>query len=752
MRFIIALSCLFCVLSVKAQDTISPIPSGDLRVGLVLSGGGAKGFAHIGVLKVLEESGVRIDYIAGTSMGAIVGGLYAAGYSANELDSIISLTNFTTLIQDLIPRDAKTFYEKEESDRYAITLPFDKFKLGFPGGFSRGQNVYNLLSKLTQHVSNIDDFSKLPIPFLCIATDIETAQEVVLDSGSLANAIAASGALPSLFSPKVIDGKLLIDGGVVNNFPIDKIKSKVDIIIGVDVQDSLKSKEKINSMLDVLTQISTLTTTRGMDIKKGEVDVYMHPDIDGYSVVSFDKTEEIIASGAVVANEQKEILKQIASQQRPYDKVQQKIVLKDSLRIKDVIIEGNENYTRSYILGKLKLKTNSKVSFNDFDLGVYNLLATRNFTSIDYDLKEVVDGEDDEYTVEFYLRESPNKQYLRIAAHYDDVYKTSALLNFTRKRVLTNNDILSFDFIVGDNLRYKFDYYIDKGQYWSIGLSSQYDASELNARVGLLEPEFDDIGETPSINKLAVTHQIWRNRLYLETLFKRSFLIGIGGQHKYLRVFSDTFGLDDSNAKTIFDNSSYYSAIGYVMFDTFSDTYFPKRGVYLRGDIEQLLYNSGKRTNDSNGSFSVLRGIAALAVPVVKDLTLVTRLEAGLTAGKQSTRSLDFLLGGYGYSSTHNMVELIGYAPFSMRGDSYVSLKTTLDYEFYPKHHINFTFNMANVGEDIFKRSSWYQKVEYTGLAVGYGMETFIGPIDVKYAYAPESGKSLFYVVVGVPF
>src|SRR5699024_4374942 len=240
---------LFIIFSLSAQKTPEylNLPTDDLKVGLVLSGGGAKGFAHIGVLKALEESGVRVDYIAGTSMGAIVGGLYAAGYTAQELDSIITRTDFTTLIQDLIPRDAKTFYEKAESDRYAITLPFDKFKLGLPGGFSRGQNVYNLLSRLTQHVGKVDDFSELSIPFLCIATDIETFEEVVLESGSLAKAIAASGALPSLFNPKLIDDRLLIDGGVINNFPIDKIKSKVDVVIGVDVQDDFRTKEELNS-------------------------------------------------------------------------------------------------------------------------------------------------------------------------------------------------------------------------------------------------------------------------------------------------------------------------------------------------------------------------------------------------------------------------------------------------------------------------------------------------------------------------
>ena len=137
----------------------------DLKVGLVLSGGGAKGLAHIGALKVIEESGVRIDYIGGTSMGAIIGALYASGYSANQLDSIFRQTDFSTLIQDDIPRSAKTFYEKQEAEKYALVLPFDKFKVGFPSGLSKGQNVYNLLSKLTSHVSTVSDLANCPFLF-----------------------------------------------------------------------------------------------------------------------------------------------------------------------------------------------------------------------------------------------------------------------------------------------------------------------------------------------------------------------------------------------------------------------------------------------------------------------------------------------------------------------------------------------------------------------------------------------------------
>ena len=153
------------------------------KIGLVLTGGGAKGFAHIGVLKVLEKAGVKIDYIGGTSMGAVVGGLYATGYSAEQIDSIFHNTNFDELLQDYIPRTSKSFYEKKNDELYAMSLPFNKFTLGVPIALSKGMYNYNLLTKLTHKVRHVRDFNKLPIPFVCIATDIETGQELILNKG-----------------------------------------------------------------------------------------------------------------------------------------------------------------------------------------------------------------------------------------------------------------------------------------------------------------------------------------------------------------------------------------------------------------------------------------------------------------------------------------------------------------------------------------------------------------------------------------
>src|SRR5690606_3063974 len=257
------------------------------KVGLVLSGGGAKGLAHIGALKMIDSAGVKVDYIGGTSMGAIIGALYAAGYSSNELDSIFRSMDFSSLIQDDVPRGAKSFQEKENSERYALTLPFTDFRVSFPQAISGGQNIFNELVRLLYHVKDVDDFNKLPIPFLCVATNMETGEGVILDKGYLPEAILASGTFPSLFEPAEIDGKILIDGGVVNNYPIEQVRAMgADLIIGVDVQDDLATRESLSSAMEILLQINNYRTVNDMKKKVVQTDIYIRPDIEGYSVIA----------------------------------------------------------------------------------------------------------------------------------------------------------------------------------------------------------------------------------------------------------------------------------------------------------------------------------------------------------------------------------------------------------------------------------------------------------------------------------
>jgi len=719
----------------------------DIKVGLVLSGGGAKGLAHIGALKAIDSLGVKIDYVAGTSMGAIVGGLYASGYTGKQIDSIFKSVNFDELINDNLPRNAKTFYERDNSEKYAITLPFNNFKVQIPSAISRGQNVFNLFSKLMLHVSDIEDFEDLPIPFFCIATNIETGEPVILNSGSLPQAIAASGALPSVFQPVIINNQILIDGGVVNNYPIDELRAKgMNLIIGVDVQDGLVERTQLISAPNILLQISNFRTINVMKDKAKKTDIYIKPDIKNYNVVSFQYGKQIIENGRLATINKEDALKTVVSNQSKSVSKKVKTTLADSITIKNISINGKEKYTRSYVLGKLKIKPNETISYDHFSKGINNIVATHNFDSFLYDFTPNKDG----YDLIVNLKESTNKTYLKFGVHYDNLYKSAALINVTQKQILFNNDVASLDMILGDNVRYNFEYFIDKGFYWSIGIKSRYNAFNKNVNASLLldEGELGIVG----LKKANIKLSDLTNQFYLQTLFRKDFSLTLGAEYKRLKITSDTFVEEANNEteQTIFEKSDFASIFGNLKFDTFNNKYFPDNGFFFDGNFQ--LYLSSSDFNKDFSQFSFAKANIGYALSFSNKFSILLNTEGGFKIGDDSNNSLNFALGGYGQNLINNFISFYGYDYISIIGDGFVKGTINLDYEFADKHHINFAANFANIKDDLFSDNQWFKTPDYSGYALGYGMETFLGPIEVKYTWSPEASQSNWFINVGFWF
>lgn len=739
---------LFLTGSIFAQENTTS--KKDLKVGVVLSGGGAKGLAHIGALKKIDEAGIRVDYIAGTSMGAIIGSLYAAGYTPHQLDSIFRETNFNTLIQDDLPRSVKTFYERKDSERYTLTLPFDDFKLSFPSGLSKGQNLYNLLSQLTAHVNNIQQFENLPIPFFCIGTNMETGEAVILENGSLAQAVSASGAIPTLFSPVEIEGKLMTDGGIANNYPIEELKSRgVDFIIGVDVQDSLVDRKKLQSVFEIMTQVNNFRTIEAMKEKRDKTDLYIKPDIIDFSVLSFEKGSKIIEKGEEAADKKIEELKAIAAQQNPQKyEVRKPVILQDSIYIHQIEIVGNHNYPRNYIRGKLKLETQRLTSYQDLNRGINTLSATGNFKRVEYSL---VPNAKNTYNLRLRVTENKNNTYLRLGLHYDELFRSAALVNLTKKSLFLTNDIISLDFIAGDNFRYDFQYYIDKGNYWSIGVNSR--VSQFNKDV-----DFDFLKQNSTIgdynvNKVELENFDFTNQIYAETFFLKFFKLGLGAEHKYSKVETETIidqEADEQLPFTILEQSNVFSALGYLEYDTYDNSYFPSKGIHFRGDFNLYLFDSRSTFNFSE--FSIAKGTVGYAFSPLPKVSTRLQTETGFRVGNNDMSFLNFSLGGYGNLPINNIVQFYGYDFFTITGDSYIKGLIDIDYEFIKKNHLIASYNIANVDDDLYKTGEWFSSPDFTGFALGYGLETILGPVELKYTYSPERGESEWFFALGYYF
>ncbi len=716
------------------------------KVGLVLSGGGAKGFAHIGALKVIDSLGIKIDYVAGTSMGAIIGSLYSTGYSGKQLEELFNIIDFNELINDEFPRSSKPFYERENAEKYAVSLPFDNFKINLPSGLSRGQNVYNLLYQLMMPVSEIRDFEQLPIPFFCIATNIETGESVVMDKGSLAEAVTASGALPSLFQPVTIDDTIYLDGGVTNNFPVEELRAKgMEIIIGVDVQDVLKDRESLKSAPEILVQINNFRTINAMKSKVPLTDIYIKPDITNFSVISFDEGRDIIANGEAAARANMSQLLDVKNKQKtPLNRPHLQIL--DSIKINAISISGNERYTRSYLLGKLKFKHDEYISYSDFKKGINNLISTNNFETYRYRLEPSKTNSG--YNLVGDIRESEASTFLKLGVHYDGLYKSAALANITKKRLLFNNDIASLDVILGDNSRYNFDYFIDKGFYLSIGVKSRF--NQFNKNVNPLLGLEEDSPLLTGLNKIDVELTDFTNQLYVQTIFRRDFALRVGAELKRLRITSETIIDEDQEDEFVFDNTSYFSVFGNLVFDDYDNPYFPKSGFYFNGDFH--LYLNASDFNADFEEFSIAKADIGYAFSFSDKLALKTETSGGFKIGDNSTTALGFGLGGYGNNFINNFQSFYGYDYLELSGDSFVKATFTLDYEIFKKHHVLLAANYANIEDGIFKSGEWLTSPDFSGYALGYSLETFLGPLEGKYTYSPETGKAYWFFNLGFWF
>ena len=709
------------------------------KVGLVLSGGGAKGFAHVGVLKEIDKAGIQLDYIGGTSMGAIVGGLYAAGFSANQIEKIVKETDFLTLLRDRLPRSSSPFFDKEFGEKTAITLPVKNGKIGLPKAVSKGQNVLNLLFELFDSTENINHFNELPIPFFCIATDVENGGEVVLEKGSLPLALRASGSFPTLLNPVNLDGKLLVDGGIANNFPVSIMKSKgIDIVIGVDVEGKLFEKEKLTSVISILNQIVSYQMYNKSGEEKKKLDVYIHPDIFEYNVVDFDKKDEILKKGAKEAAKFKEVFKEIAAKQK-VKKDKKEININTNKRlISEIDIQGLENYTRSYVLGKLNIKVGDSISRKEITKKIYLLSATKNYETIQYKL---IKNKDNGYQLNFNLKESKDYASLKLGAHYDFIYRSGILANYNQKHLLRNNDLFSLDVVLGDNLRYDLNYFVDNGFYLSYGIKSRYNHFRANSKFKPVVSQF------PNISSINLKYTDITNQFFVQTTFDRKFALRIGLEHKNIRASTET--INTNNQEFIIDRSNYFNAFAYLKLDTYNKKYFETKGYFA--DLNFRWYIASSDFNNNFKPFAQTKGTLGFATPLSKKVTFKMNNEAGFTLNSSGVDIFDFYLGGYNQNYINTFFSFYGYDFAELSNKSFIKTEFTLRYNFADKHYASFIGNFARLEGNVFRDLDLFKDIK-SGYALGYSYNSFIGPIELKYSWSPDNKQSYWLFNLGYWF
>ena len=364
------------------------------KIGLALSGGGARGAAHVGVLKILEKNNIPIDYIAGTSMGAVIGGLYASGMSVDEIEHQLDTIDWENVFNDTPDRPIRTKRRKDDDSAYltAITVGVTDEGIKLPGAAVHGQRFDQILRALTLPVAEITDFNNLSIPFRAVATDIETGYEVVLDKGDLAVAIRASMTIPAVFSPVELNDQILVDGGSANNLPISVVKAMgADIVIAVDISTPLQQKDELHGALTILTQLSGLLTRRNVVAQLSlltQDDVLILPELGDIKTLDFHKVKEAIIYGEQAAENKIEKLQALALSDQIYndyiDRQQENIKQPQQFSIGFIRFENNSILSEEMLRQHFAVDVGSEFRVSEIEAGLERIYTLDVFETVSY--------------------------------------------------------------------------------------------------------------------------------------------------------------------------------------------------------------------------------------------------------------------------------------------------------------------------------------------------------------------------------
>ena len=397
------------------------------KIGLVLSGGGARGAAHVPVLQLLDSLNIPVDYIAGTSMGGLAGAFYALGYSGKKIEKILLEANWTELFSDLPPRQEQPYFVKYQKSRYQLDFGLKGLAPVLPLGLIEGEKINLLFSKETFPYSQIHNFNQLPIPFRCVAVDLITGKEVVLAQGSLPKAMRATMSIPSVFNPVVWGDSLLIDGGVVNNLPVDVVKKMgADLVIAVNVGTPLKKRERLRTTVDIFEQAFNIPGSYRENKNLKQVDILIRPKLDLFSSADFssDKLKAIVQSGKRAARRALPQLLSLKKRLSGLDSLKRKEQKQRAKYDKQPLIyslniSGNKKLSFSFIYQFLGVAPGEVLDLAKLNRGIQLLYSLNYFKTIQYDIVPLQPGR---VHLEIQVRERLFRR-LRIGFRYDDYRK-----------------------------------------------------------------------------------------------------------------------------------------------------------------------------------------------------------------------------------------------------------------------------------------------------------------------------------------
>lgn len=732
------MTCCFAIVCAKAQSlgqgiTIEPPRP---KVGVVLGGGGAKGAAHIGVLKYLEEIGIPVDYVAGTSMGSIIGGLYAMGYSPDELTELISDMNWSEYIGNKIDRPMMSEEARQRNSTLLLNVPFNlqnlfdsdprsSFISQLPSAYVNNSSLINLFNDLCVGYQEEMNFNDLPIPFRCVATDMITGDEVVLSYGSVPNAMRASMAIPGVFSPVTIGDKVLVDGGLVNNFPADVLREMgADIIIGVEVTSAKDIRtEDLQSLPQVFARLITNSTSAKRVENRKICNVHIVPDISGFGMLSFtpEAIDTLVNRGYKRASEYHD---QLLSIKRKLDSVARHPVAKTLHAPKAKNLANESVYFRSinfnnvtgresrWLMRKGHLQAGNSYSKDDVERAMKIYRGTGCFDEITYQIKE----------------SDSIHQKEQLSDAYD--------LNINMKPAQPN--------VFGLGVRY--DTEEGAALLFNIGLNAKkFNGSKLNANLKLSYNPKINLTYTYSRSSLANFNLAYdyRNEHFRTTNVFAEDLINLHYRQQKVSAFISQFHLLNlstivgaSYTSTTFDKTSmdggfldslwlvpnrFLTPFVSIKYDNLDDAYFAKHGLYA--NLTTHYYCDTKDADNNNFDFNY--GLQYYLTPHDGQFTIIPQVYGRYFLNETSFYNLRNKCGGeIGGRHFEEQLPFIGISYLETFGaePSLITIgRCDFRYNFYEKHYLTAMYNMLLIPH----------LPPYQGAGMKYSYNSLLGPISL---------------------
>lgn len=731
-------------------------PAGRPSIGLVLSGGGARGYAHLGVLKVLEENRIPVDCIAGTSMGAVVGGLYASGMAANDMQKRLSEVNLADIAFDVVDRADLPQTSREDERLYinGLTLGFGKNGVKAPVGLVQGNRLQALLADWTSSVPTNQPFDRLPIPYRAVATDLQTGQMVVLDHGSLPLAIRASMAMPGLFAPAEINGRALVDGGLVSNLPVDTARQMgANVVIAVDIGSQLRPLDALASPADVMQQMVGILIRQNVSAQRQQItanDVLLTPALGSLSFTDFQNAHQAISPGEAAATAALPSLKRYALSPEDYAAYRSAHAqpLPPPVRITRIEIKTSGGVPKRVVSDALHVKPGDLYDPQTISQDLLGLTTGGNFESV---TQQVVSHGDDN-VLEIDAREkywgpnfllfglgmsssSTDEGGFRLHVGYRRPWLTESGLEF-RADTTIGSDLLSARVELRQPLPMAYGVYI-----------SPY--AEYQRRYANL---YDDTGDVKVTQYLMQTTRAGID-FGLPISRLGDFRIGLGYVTGHgSPTYNLPLDLDASGQQLLWPSftSQALVARARLVIDQLDDPMFPRKGYFTELRVERsLVSRNGGSAQDfddgiNNAPYTEIYGKAMIAQQFGRHSFSAT-IEGGKSIGGTNLiNAFNFTLGGFQHLSAYAADQLNGNE-LAYGQITYMNQLMTFNASPIKALSVGASAEVGNVWSSGQQIGGGALKQSYTFFT---SLSTAFGPVYIGVALAP-GGRRNFYLQLG---